>query len=368
MDKRDTYLMLKSVAKLSNKAIDDLNDSLQNLEDLYDLSDDEILNLEKLNLNIKKIIVKYRGRTYLDEVKESLYRKSVKFLCCEDELYPQKLKNICDNPKVIFYKGNIENLNTGLNIAMVGSRKPTYYGVNTAKKIARDLSNSGVGIVSGLAIGIDAFSHIGCLEGASKTIAVLGSGVDDILPRQNAKLAERILDDGGLIISEFGVDSKVFPSNFSMRNRIISGVSDGVLVVEAAGKSGALITVECALDQGRNVFAVPGNITSNMSRGCNRMIKDGAKLCEDIDDILEEYGIKVQTDAHNSKNADLESLNLSDEEKIILSTIDIRGSMHIDDICDKTNIDIKTVNTVLNKLLLMDIVIEWKNKTYSLNK
>ncbi|NJA49787.1 DNA-processing protein DprA, partial [Clostridioides difficile] len=146
-------------------------------------------------------------------------------------------------------------------------------------------------IVSGLAIGIDAYSHIGCMSGKSKTIAVLGSGVDNPLPKQNLHLSNKILENGGLLLSEYNINSTVAPYHFSNRNRIISGLSDGVVVVEAAIKSGALITVDFALEHGKNVFAIPGNINSQMSRGCHKIIKEGAKLIENIDDILNEYNI-----------------------------------------------------------------------------
>ena len=178
-----------------------------------------------------------------------------------------------------------------MSLAMVGSRKPTQYGMLCAQSISEQLSNSGMNIISGLAMGIDEYSHKGCIKGKSKTIAVLGSSLENVLPKSNLKLSEKILEDDGLILSEHNIGSAVTPGNYPRRNRIISGLSEGVIVVEAAEKSGALITVDFALDQGKNVFAVPGNINSPMSGGCHKIIKEGAKLITNIDDILNEYNI-----------------------------------------------------------------------------
>ncbi|WP_027701666.1 DNA-processing protein DprA [Metaclostridioides mangenotii] len=365
MEKRDMYLMLKSIACVGNIAIEKIEDKLGDLEILFDLSDKEIYDLENLNLNIKKNIVKYRSQAYLDELKENLYKKQVEFICSKDELYPKKLRNTYNNPKVLFYKGNIENIDNNMNIAMIGSRKPTYYGINCARKMSRQLSDVGINVVSGLAMGIDSYSHLGCIEGRSKTIAVLGSGVDNPLPKKNIGLANKIIEDGGLLLSEYNVNSSVKSCNFYSRNRIVSGISDGVVVVEAAKKSGSLITVDFALEQGKNIFSVPGNINSDLSKGCNKIIKEGAKLIEDIEDILEEYNIKAIS--NQKKIFDVDNSSLNADSKRIVSLIKKEGNLHIDKICDYTGIDIKSVNIILSKLQLEDIIIEMNNNTYSLN-
>lgn len=365
MEKNDVYLWLKSISGVTDKTIEKIEDSIEDIEDLIYFSDKEICNLQNINLNIKENIVKYKSRAYLDNIKEKLYKKSVKYVCKNHDDYPEKLRNIYNPPKVLFYKGDISLLKKNFNIAMVGSRKPSSYGINCAKTISKKLSNDGVGIISGLALGIDSYSHLGCLEGMSKTIAVLGSGVDNPLPKQNIVLSDKILADGGLILSEYGIDSKVFPYNFSNRNRIISGLSEGVIVVEAAMKSGALITVDFALEQGKMVFAVPGNINSEMSRGCHKIIKDGAKLIENIDDILNEYNLITINNVENNNNCD--NIVLNAEYKKIIELIKKEGSLHIDKICDYTGIEIKYINSILNELELKDLIIEMNNKTYSLN-
>ena len=365
MERKDAYLWLKSISGISTKTIEKLQNEVGNIEDLMDLSDKEIYTLKNINLNIKENIVKYKSNSYLDGLRETLHKNDVKYFCIDDDEYPNDLKNIYNAPILLFYRGDLSILNNTLNIAMVGSRKPTRYGISCAKSISKQLSNLGINIISGLAIGIDSFSHIGCMEGEGKTVAVLGSSVDNPLPKQNIPLANKILDNGGLILSEYNVNSAVIPSNFVNRNRIISGLSQGVIVVEAARKSGALITVEFALDQGRNVFAIPGNINSEMSKGCNKIIKEGAKLIEDLDDIINEYNISCINKVEFGENYD--NISLNKESITIINAIKNKGALQIDDICDYTGMEIKSVNTLLNELSLKDIVIEGNNNTYSLN-
>ncbi|MCI9975407.1 DNA-processing protein DprA [Clostridioides sp. GD02377] len=365
MEKRDIYLWLKSISGITTKTIEIIENEVVNIEDIFDFSEKEIYNLKNISLNIRKNIVKYRGHAYLENIKELLYKKTIKYICQYDKEYPEKLKNIYNAPKLLFYKGDIGLVNDNFNIAMVGSRKPTAYGISCAKTISCQLSQYGVNIVSGLAIGIDAYSHIGCMNGKSKTIAVLGSGVDNPLPKQNLYLSNKILENGGLLLSEYNINSTVAPYHFSNRNRIISGLSDGVVVVEAAMRSGALITVDFALEHGKNVFAIPGNINSQMSRGCHKIIKEGAKLIENIDDILNEYNIFNIIDKKINQKYDNISLNA--KSKQIIEAIKREGNLHIDSICDYTGIEIKYVNSIINELVLNELVVEMNNKTYSLN-
>ena len=201
--------------------------------------------------------------------------------------YPNQLKNIYDPPAKLYVLGNRSILNQK-NFAIVGSRKATEYGKKVAMQISKELSENGLNIVSGLAIGIDSYAHLGCLQvkDAGKTIAVLGSGLDVIYPKENRKLAEQIINSGGCIISEYPIGSKIEKNNFPQRNRIISGLSEGIRVVEASKKSGALITAEFGIEQGKEVFAVPGDINREQSEGCNLLIKDGANVVTSSQDII----------------------------------------------------------------------------------
>lgn len=202
--------------------------------------------------------------------------------------YPRALEEIADPPGVLFVRGNIESRDA-LSIALVGSRHATRYGLMMAERLAASLARAGLTVISGLARGIDAAAHRGALEAGGRTLAVLGSGVLNVYPPEHAELAVKVIAQGA-VVGEAPVRSPPLSGAFPQRNRLISGMSLGVVVVEAALQSGALITARHALEQGRDVFAVPGPVDSRMSRGCHRLIRDGAKLVETADDVLEELG------------------------------------------------------------------------------
>jgi len=203
-----------------------------------------------------------------------------------DPRYPARLKEIFDPPPVLFARGRIELLEE-LALGVVGTRRPTAYGVAAAGRLAKDLAGAGLAIVSGMARGIDTAAHKAALEAGGGTLAVFGCGVDEIYPSENRKLAERIASEG-LILSEFPMATPAYPQNFPIRNRIIAGISAGVLVVEGGEYSGSAITAKLAAEQNREVFAVPGNITSKMSWGPNLLIKQGAKLVQEWNDVVVE--------------------------------------------------------------------------------
>ena len=365
MNLKDAYLWLRTIDEVSDKVIETIEENGVNIEELFYLSDKEVRDLQNINSKTKENIVKYKSIEYLDDIKNELQEKYIEYVCIKDENYPRNLKHIYNPPKILFYKGDISILNNDIGLAMVGSRKATDYGISCTKSISKQLSDVGINIISGLAIGVDSYSHLGCISGNAKTIGVLASSVDNPLPKRNMKLSEKILEDGGLLLSEYLPKDRVYPSNFSNRNRIISGISDGVIVVEAGEKSGALITVEYALEQGKNVFAVPGNINSCMSKGCHKIIKEGAKLIENIDDILHEYSINSIKYKKDSKKYD--NIELNEQYMEVIEAIKYQGVLHIDEICVNTRMEIKKVNSILNELVLKDLLVELRNKTYSLN-
>lgn len=211
-----------------------------------------------------------------------------RIICWSNAEFPPQLLQIASPPFVLFCRGNNDILQNQ-QMAIVGSRNPTYSGKQSAFRFAAELAENRVVITSGLALGIDAQAHAGALSCDGLTVAVLGSGVDVIYPKRNMALAQTILDKGGVIVSEFFPDSPAKPENFPRRNRIVSGLSVGVLIVEAAIKSGSLITARMALEQNRDVFAIPGNINNPLSEGCHHLIKQGAKLVDNVTDILDEF-------------------------------------------------------------------------------
>jgi DNA processing protein len=263
-----------------------------------------------------------------------------------DSRYPQRLKEIFDPPILLYARGRAELL-ASHQFAVVGTRRPTPYGRAVAQKLSRELAQAGLTIVSGMARGIDTSAHHGALEGTGATIAVLGNGVDVAYPRENRKLMEQIAERG-LVLSEFPMGSTSFPQNFPIRNRTISGLCYGVLVVEGAQYSGSLITARLALEQGREVLAVPGSITSKPSWGPNLLIKDGAKLIQEASDVVEELPLPVRrelaqaaeqrlrdrTDFETSPNqqASLWQPPSSPLGKRLLSLLRVDVSQHIDEI------------------------------------
>lgn len=246
--------------------------------------------LKKLNLKEKIIleILSDENKKNLGKYFNYIEKNNINLIYFYDERYPSKLKHISNFPVYIYVRGNLENLYEN-NVAIVGSRKASLYGTNIAKKIAKDLADKNINIVSGLAIGIDKYAHLGALESKiGKTVAVIATGVSDfeIYPYENKKLFERILENNGTIVSEFRIGTKPEKYNFPLRNRIISALSEKIIVVEAKEISGSLITAEYALEQGKDVYAVPGNITSENSIGTNNLIKEGAYLFSKIEDIF----------------------------------------------------------------------------------
>lgn len=226
------------------------------------------------------------GCTFEDAVlqQERMLQAGAALVAFTDPRYPQKLREIYDPPPVLFVRGRVELL-AAVNVALVGTRRPTPYGTAVTERLAADLARAGVTVVSGMARGIDTAAHKGALAADGATIAVFGCGVDVIYPSENRKLASEIADKG-LLVSEFPMGAPAYPQNFPIRNRIISGLSSGVVVVEGAQYSGSAITAKLALDQGRELFAVPGNVTSRMSWGPNLLIKQGARLLQDWNDVV----------------------------------------------------------------------------------
>lgn len=253
---------------------------------IYNATEKEILKVDGMSDKIVQNMQKAKDAKLLEKYEKYILKNDIKIINISDDNYPAKLKNIYAPPITIFAKGDISLLNSK-SIAIVGSREPSKYGIYVAEKFSKELSKEGITIVSGLARGIDTFAHVGALSSFGKTIAVLGSGIDIVYPKENAKYYREI-SEKGLIISEYIVGTAPESKNFPQRNRIISGLSDGVLVVEASKNSGTMITTDFALEQGKELYVIPGNITSNLSAGTNNLIKEGAKLITDVYEILED--------------------------------------------------------------------------------
>ena len=255
---------------------------------IWDLTKSDLLKVNQIGDILSEEILRKEYRQGLDNELKYLNKNNIKHITIQDEEYPEKLRHIYDSPISIYCKGNISLLKE-FSLAIIGCRENTEYGKVVTNYIGYNLGKEKLVTVSGLAKGIDSIAHKATLMGKGKTIAVIGSGLDNIYPKENIKLAEEIVKAGGLIISEYPIGTKPLNMNFPARNRIISGLSDGVIVIEAKKKSGTMITVDFALEQGKNVFVIPGNLTSKNSEGTNELIKQGAKCVTCMEDIYEEY-------------------------------------------------------------------------------
>jgi len=295
-------------------------------------------------------------------------------LCREDALWPARLSEIYDPPLVLYVRGNAEALSRP-GIAIIGTRHPTPYGIGMAERLACDLSSRGLAIFSGMARGVDAAGHRGAINAKGKTVAVFGTGVDVIYPRENKKIADSILELNGALVSEFPLEAFAAPQNFPIRNRVISGLSLGVLVVEAGEYSGTRITARCALEQSREIFAVPGNVTSRNSWGPNTLIKQGAKLTATWEDVWEELpaAVKQQLESERGPEASEEkpvrSLfgeEASPGEKKLLSVLRQDESTHIDSIVEKLEGQLSSseIFTVLFELEMNGKIKQMPGKNY----
>jgi DNA processing protein len=313
-----------------------------------------LTELEGLGMPAEAAQFCFDGRARAAAVDEAsrTAEQQASFLTPEDELYPSRLLEIYDPPPVLWVRGDARLLNRP-GIAVVGTRQPTPYGAGMAEMLSRDLARRGMVVMSGMARGVDTCAHKGALEAGGATVAVWGTGVDVIYPKENKKLAEQIVAQGGAIVSEFPLGTFPAPQNFPIRNRTLSGMSIGVLVVEGGEYSGTRITARCALEQGRDVYAVPGNATNKNAWGPNTLIKQGAKLTASWEDIWEDLPSQFrlelermqeeQTGANESLsggsaslfNEALTSAPMSDHERLVIQELRRDESLQLDELIER---------------------------------
>ncbi|WP_077367428.1 DNA-processing protein DprA [Anaerosalibacter sp. Marseille-P3206] len=359
---RETLIWLNSIF-ISNATIKVLLEYFDNIKDIWDVPSVEISKIKGIKEEVKEKILYNRNPEQLKIILEKIDELGINAVTILDENYPNRLRYIHNSPTILYCNGTLVEEDE-LSISIVGSRKSTSYGKWASEKFSKELASIGVTVVSGMAKGIDTCAHRGALDENGRTIAVLGSGVDVIYPRNNKKLYEDIIKQG-VVMSEFPIGTQPFATNFPQRNRIISGISLGVIVIEATEKSGSLITATHALEQGKEVFALPGNINSIFSRGTNSLIKDGAKIVMDIEDILEEiYELKERLCL--LKNEEIDYSDLSPIEIKIVDTLKERP-IHCDNIVYLTGLDISTVISTLTILELKGIAKELPGRVYTLS-
>ena len=298
-------------------------------------------------------LVNTRENKDIDKLAIRWEKAGIQIVSLWDDDYPQLLANTYNPPSLLYYRGTLPSHDK--IVAVVGSRKSTPYGRNVCQMLAAELAEAGVVIVSGAARGIDSCAHNGALE-RGITVAVLANGVDISYPPENAKLLARIAESGA-VISEYPPGTPPQAGQFPARNRIINGLARGVLVIEAAERSGALITADFALEEGRDVFAVPGSVLSQASKGTHRLIKQGAKLVDCAQDILDEYGWSTVSKPTGN-------LALSQEEEAVLSVIPFERPITLDEIIDKTNFSVSTVTYLALQLELQGLVTQSGGQRY----
>lgn len=279
------WIWLSRIEKLTSVKKEKLLSIFKAPQVIWNLKEKDLIKIEGLSSEEIKEILNKCYRDNLEKYVEYLIKNKISIITLNDKLYPDNLRKIYDKPIMLFAKGNLELLNKK-GIAIVGSRECSQYGKNVSRKLAYNLAQNNICIISGLARGIDKYAHIGALDANGKTIAVIGNGLDIVYPYENKKLFERIVENKGLIVTEYVVGTRPNKINFPARNRIISGISEGIAVVEAREKSGALITVDFGLEQGKEIYAVPGNIDEETSKGTNELIKQGANILTTYEDII----------------------------------------------------------------------------------
>jgi DNA processing protein len=332
------WLALRFVPGLGNRVALRLVDALGSAEGVFHASATELESLGVASHVVRSLAV---GTVFEQASKEAeqARQQGAVLLTIRDQEYPARLREIFDPPLTLYARGNLALMQEP-SLAIVGSRRPTAYGRAMSQRLATDLAGRGLVIISGMARGIDSSAHQGALEAGGKTIAVLGTGIDVAYPSENKKLFEAIAQKG-LLLSEFPLGAFPAPQNFPIRNRIISGLSLGVLVVEAAQYSGSLITARLAMEQNRDVFAVPGSVTNKNSWGPHILIKQGARLVQDWQDVMEEMPPEVRqrlvpmTDATKPEDrASLFSESLSETERAIYGLLKVDEPVHIDAILE----------------------------------
>lgn len=352
MDKKIYWIAL-NLTGISYIKLKLLLTELKNIEEIFKLSLKQLTELG-IKKTIGEKIIKWENLPIKEEI-QFLEKEGIKVLTIEDPEYPQLLKQIYDPPILLYVKGNT-NFNN-LSIGIVGTRNPSIYGLKMAEKFASELASLGFTVVSGLAKGIDTSAHIGTIRVNGITVGVMGSGFKNFYPPENKNLEKEIIKNGA-IITEFPSFTLPEKYNFPKRNRIISGLSRGIIVIEAGPKSGALITANFALEQGRDVFALPGRVDTLYSKGTNKLLKEGAILIEDVKDVLEAMNIEIKVKEKMNRELFLES-----EEEIKIINI-LEQPSTLEEIMIKTKIEPNILLHLLTKLQIKGFIEELPGKIY----
>jgi DNA processing protein len=364
MDNIQPWFFLRSVPGIGNLLAKRLLDVFKTPQNIFEASAEKLLQIEGVTKRHAAALKNHKMPRKVIAELDLLARKNYRITTLTDPDYPRLLREIPDPPPFLYVSGQLNG--SALIIAVVGSRNATEYGLTTTKNLCADLASLGITIVSGMARGIDTAAHVGAMAGGGKTIAVLGSGLERIYPAENTKLFHRISKNGA-VVSEFDLLAEPEGHHFPLRNRIISGMSSGTVVVEATKKSGSLITARLAAEQNREVFAVPGSIQSFKSTGTHTLIKQGAKLVEHAQDIVEELAPLVDYNRRQELSAPAEALEnppaLSADEYQVYNALE-PYPIHIDKLIRKISMNPGQLSSILLKLELNGVIQQLPGKFF----
>ncbi|MCU0651544.1 MAG: DNA-processing protein DprA [Candidatus Omnitrophica bacterium] len=360
MTKLEALISLNMVGEIGSIRLGRLLDYFGKFENVFRASAEKLITIAGISENVANRIHTFKPEDLTREL-ESAQKLGLKIIILGDADYPEILKNIPSPPIVLYVKGKLEK-EDNLAIGIVGSRRASYYGLSSAEKFAAELAGCGLTIVSGMARGIDTAAHRGALKMKGRTLAVIGSGFKHIYPEENIALAEEITANGA-VISEFSINTQPFKENFPRRNRLISGLSLGTLVVEAARNSGALITADFALEQGKEVFCLPGRIDSPGSFGTNELIKQGAKLVSTKDDILEELQVPLRIGIKETKIKNRLQNHSAGSESALYDLIPTKP-VFLDELLEKTGLQIPQAYEILLRLKMQKLIKQLPGKQF----
>jgi len=369
MDDRERLILLNLVPEVGSLRTQRLLDALGSLRELFVASEEQLKQVDGIGpVLANRIVTQCRTPKLIEEELRLAKQTACSIVTRLDAGFPTPLKQIPDPPLVLYMKGQWVDEDQ-VAVAVVGSRRSSLYGQQLAERLAYDLAIRGATVISGLARGIDAAAHRGALKAHGRTLAVLGNGLASIYPPEHEELAEQVAEHGA-VLSEYPMRMEPLAQNFPRRNRLISGLSLGVVIVEAARRSGALITADCALEQGREVFAVPGKVDSVTSQGTHQLLKQGARLVTSVEDILEELRLEpvpVNTpdrDAVSTTGRAAATGNLTDPERALLEALKPDESSDVDSLAVKTGLPVSICAATLLGLELKRLVKQLPGKRF----
>jgi DNA processing protein len=358
---KDALLVLNAVCGLGPVRVKSLVEVFGSAAAVLAASHEALSGVAGIPEHAVSNLLNFEKEKFLSQEYDLLHRHRVEAVTIDDRRYPAELREIFDAPVVLYVKGNMDALKS-FSVAIVGSRRASLYGLGIAKQFGAGLAELGIPVVSGMARGIDTAAHEGALQARGITVAVLGCGLEHVYPSENRQLSERIAEQGA-VVSEFPMATLPASFNFPRRNRIISGLSRGVVVVEAALKSGALITSDFALEHGREVFAVPGQVNSPAAEGTNKLIKQGAKLTTSVEDILEELAPQLLSE-RPAKNSPDKAPSLKGDEQALWAALG-DDPLDLDELLTKTGFDVTKASQTLLSLEFKKLIRQLPGRKFA---